>query len=148
VMAAIAVASNSGGEPANVRIVTTKIVIAASPAKVWDAVRDVYAVDTRLVPGMVTKVGRIGDVRTVTFANGFVVHERIVSVDDRARRITYSAFGGNATYHLATMKVVAERHQRSKVIWQTRFLPAELEPFIKHNMQAGAQVMKAHLEMR
>ena len=145
-MAATAAAFIPAGEPADVRIVTTEAVIAVSPAKVWDAVRDVYAVDTRLVPGMVTRVERAGNVRVVTFANGFVVKERILDIDQRARRITYSAFSGRATYHIATMQVVAEGRNRSKVIWQTRFMPAELEPFITQNMQAGTEVMKAHLE--
>lgn len=146
--AAAAIATLPGSEPADVNVVTTETAIAASPNKVWDAVRDVYAVDTRLVPGMITKVERAGDVRTVTFANGFVVKERIVAVDDRARLITYSAFGGKATYHVATMQVVGDGSNRSKVIWQTRFLPAELEPFIAQNMQVGSQVMKGHLEKR
>lgn len=145
-IAAVAMASISSDEPANVKVVTTETIIAAPPAKVWDAVRDVYAVDTRLVPGMVTKVERAGDVRTVTFTNGFVVKERIIAVDDRSRRITYSAVGGKATYHVATMQVTANGRDGSKVIWQTRFLPAELEPFISQNMQAGSTVMKAHLE--
>ena len=146
IMAAVAVAPIPNREPADVKIVTTETVIAASPAKVWRAVREVYSVDTRLMPGMVAKVERTGDVRTVTFANGFVVQERIVAVDDRARRITYSAIGAKTIYHVATMEVLAERRNRSKVIWQTRFLPAEFESFIAQNMQAGAQVMKAHLE--
>ncbi len=147
-LAAAAMVPILSGEPANVAVVTTETVVDATPEKVWDAVRDVYAVDVRLVPGMVTKVERTGNVRTITFANGFVVKERIVSVDDRTRRITYSAFGGKATYHVATMQVFPEGRSRSRVIWQTRFLPAELEQFIAQNMQAGAQVMKDHLEKR
>lgn len=147
-LAAAVMAPVPGDEPADVRVVTTETLIAAPPMQVWDAVRDVYAVDVRLVPGMVTKVERGGDVRTVTFANGFVVKERIVGIDDRARQITYSAFGGKATYHVATMLVVPEGRSRSKVIWQTRFLPTDLEPFIAQNMQAGGRIMKDHLEKR
>lgn len=147
-MAAAATTFIPSDEPANVSIVTTETVIAAPSGKVWDAVRDVYAVDTRLVPGMVTMVERTADVRTVTFANGFVVKERIMAIDDQARCIAYSAVGGNAAYHIATMQVIAQGPDHSKVIWQTRFLPAEIEPFIAPNMKLGAQIMKQHLEQQ
>lgn len=130
------------------QVVKTDTKITASPDVVWDAVRDVYNVDTRLVPGMVTKVERQGDVRKVTFANGYVVTERIISIDDHARRVTYAAFGGRATHHLATMQVFADGPARSRVVWRTEFAPAELRPFIEQNMEQGAAVMKRHLEAR
>jgi hypothetical protein len=46
--------------------------------KVWASVRDVGALSTRLAPGFVVDTRLEGDVRTVTFANGAVVRERIV----------------------------------------------------------------------
>lgn len=132
--------------PARVETVTTDTRIDVDANSVWEAVRDVYAVDTRLVPGMVTRVERDGDVRKVTFANGYVVTERITGVDDQARRVSYAAFGGKATYHLATMHVVSDGPKGSRVIWRTEFLPADLRPFIEQNMRQGAMVMKRHLE--
>lgn len=135
-----------GPAPANVEKITTDTAVAAEPSVAWDAVRDVYAVDTRLVAGMVTKVESEGDVRKVTFANGYVVTERIIKVDDAARRVTYAAFGGKATFHLATMQVIADSPKGSRIVWQTEFLPAELRPFIERNMRQGSAVMKQHLE--
>jgi len=38
-----------------------------------------------------------GDSRLVTFADGTVVRERIIDVDDRARRIAYSVVEWRAT---------------------------------------------------
>lgn len=143
---ALAASALAGPEPANVETVTTDTTISVDVATAWDAVRDVYAVDTRLVPGMVSKVTRDGDVRTVTFANGFTVKERVTGIDDSARRVTYAAFGGKATYHLASMQVVAVGPTSSRVIWRTDFLPAELRPFIEQNMRQGSEVMKRHLE--
>jgi len=63
-----------------------EILIEATPEQVWAAVRDVGAVHLRLVPGQVVDTGLEGDTRTLTFANGAVVRELIVAVDDEARR--------------------------------------------------------------
>ena len=142
----LAVSTPGGPPPTNVETVTTVTPIAVNPDVAWNAVRDVYAVDTRLVPGMVSKVEREGDVRKVTFDNGFVVTERIVKIDDAAHRITYAAFGGKATYHLATMEVVTDGAKGSRIVWRTEFLPAELRPFIEQNMLRGSAGMKQHLE--
>lgn len=131
--------------PAAAETVRTEIHINASPNTVWAAVRDVYQVDKRLVPGLVTAVQRDGDVRIVTFANGFVVKERIVTIDDAARRLAYSAFGGKAPYHMASMEVLPE-NSGSKVVWTTDFLPTELSGFITANMEQGMAVMKKTLE--
>jgi carbon monoxide dehydrogenase subunit G len=132
--------------PAGVEIFTTDTRIAADVDRVWDAVRDVYAVDTRLVPGMVTKVERQGDVRTVTFAAGYSLTERVIEIDERAHRITYAAFGGKASHHLATMQVLPDGRKKSRILWRTEFAPSELRPFIEQNMRQAAAIMKEHLE--
>lgn len=48
------------------------------------------AVHERLLPGRVTSTRIEGDVRTLTFPNGVVVHELIVAIDDEARRLSYA----------------------------------------------------------
>jgi hypothetical protein len=58
---------------------------------VWEAVRDVGAVHTRLAPGFVVDTRLEADTRVVTFANGLVARELIVDIDDDARRLV---FGG------------------------------------------------------
>ena len=58
---------------------------------VWDAIRDVGAIHKRLVPGFVVDCKLEGDSRIVTFANGMVVRELIVDVDDETRRHSWSA---------------------------------------------------------
>ena len=48
-----------------------------------------------------------GDTRTVKFANGMVVQERILDVDDKRRRVAYSAVNGpGMTYHHASMQLL------------------------------------------
>ena len=59
-----------------------EMALRADPAQVWDAVRDVGAIHTRLAPGFVTNVTLEGDARIVTFANGMSAKELIVTVDD------------------------------------------------------------------
>ena len=57
---------------------------ARTSESVWDAIRDVGALHTRLVPGFVVDTRLEPGARVVTFANGMVIKEPIVS--DRRRR--------------------------------------------------------------
>src|SRR5205823_7711841 len=66
------------------------IVIEAPAAKVWDALRDFHAVDTRLATGFVMKSVPDGDTRVLTFSNGSVLREDLVSIDDSAQRLVYA----------------------------------------------------------
>ena len=66
-----------------------------APAEtVWSALRDVGALHTRLCPGFVVDTRMDGDARIVTFGNGMTARERIINVDEAARRLAYSASGG------------------------------------------------------
>ncbi len=75
-----------------------QIVTSAKPDAVWDAIRDIGALHTRLVPGFVidTKLEPGARVRVVTFGNGMVVREPIVDIDDSERRLVWGAIGGTA----------------------------------------------------
>ena len=52
-----------------------EISTSATPEQVWDALRDVGALHTRLVPGFVTDTRMEPGARIVTFGNGKVVRE-------------------------------------------------------------------------
>jgi hypothetical protein len=60
-----------------------EILLDARPEEVWDAVRDIGALHTRLVPGFVTDTRLEEGARIVTFGNGMVVRELIVDLDDQ-----------------------------------------------------------------
>ena len=60
---------------------------------VWDALRDVGALHTRLVPGFVTDTKLEPGARIVTFGNGMVARELIVTVDESERRVVWSGVG-------------------------------------------------------
>jgi len=123
-----------------------EILIAARPEHVWAAVRDVGAVHKRLVPGLVVNAHLDGNVRAVTFANGLVLHELIVDIDDEARRFVYASVAGRATHHNASMQVFAEDGDRSRFVWITDVLPNELAPSIRETVEQGSSIIKQTLE--
>lgn len=119
----------------------------ATPADaIWSALRDVGALHTRLVPGFVTGCVLDGEAREVKFANGMQVRELIVSVDDAAMRVAWSAVGGRLSHHNASAQVFAEGEGRSRVVWIADLLPHELAPAIAAMIEQGLAAMKAHLE--
>lgn len=69
--------------------VTNEIITSARPERVWDAIRDIGALHTRLVVGFVLDTRLEPGARIVTFKNGMVVREPIVTVDDLARRLVW-----------------------------------------------------------
>jgi len=123
-----------------------EITIDAAPDAVWAAVRDVGAVHKRLVPGLVVATTLDADVRTVTFANGMIIRERIVTVDDDARRLAYAATGGRTTHHNASLQVLAEGPRRTRLVWITDLLPPEAAAPVAALVEQGAAIMKATLE--
>ena len=122
-----------------------EILIAARPDEVWDAIRDVGAIHTRLAKGFVTDTRLEGDSRLVTFANGVVVRELIVDVDDDARRLAYAVVEWRAKHHHATFQVFAQGNG-SRVVWTTDLLPNDLAELVEGLMTQGAASMKTTLE--
>lgn len=72
-----------------------QIVTIASAGEVWEALRDIGALHTRLVPGFVVETKLEPGARLVTFGNGLVIREPIISVSDEMRRVVWSAEGEN-----------------------------------------------------
>ncbi|MEP7295354.1 MAG: SRPBCC family protein [Burkholderiales bacterium] len=126
-----------------------KEVVLDSPAElVWDAVRDVGNVHTRVAPGFLTGC-RMEDAplaRVVSFANGMEARELIVDVDDAARRLVWSVVGGRLSHHNASMQIVDEGASRTRVIWIADLLPNELAPAIAGMIDQGLAAMKKTLE--
>ena len=124
------------------------IVVEAAPGVVWDAVRDVGQVHRRLVPGVLTDARLDGEARVVTFANGLVVRELIVDVDDEHRRLSYAAVGGRTSHHNASMQVLPEGAGHCRIVWITDLLPAEMAGPVAALVEQGARAMKATLEAK
>jgi carbon monoxide dehydrogenase subunit G len=113
---------------------------------VWDAIRDVGAIHKRLVPGFVVDCKLEGDSRIVTFANGMVVRELIVDVDDERCRHSWSARGGTLTHHNASIQVLSDGHDKCRVVWIADLLPNEVAEAIGEMIQRGLNTMKQTLE--
>ena len=123
-----------------------EVQIHADPATVWDALRDVGAIHRRLAPGFVTDVRLEEESRLVTFANGLVVREVIVDVDQEARRLVWAAVGGQMTHHNASAQVFPAGDGRSRLVWIADLLPHELAPSVAALMDQGLAVIKRTLE--
>ena len=119
---------------------------AAAAAAVWDAIRDVGALHTRLVPGFVQDTRLEGAVRVVTFGSGFVVREPIVTLDDGIRRLVWTAEGGLTTHYNSSIQVFDEGPGRTRIAWQSDFLPDSVAAGIDAAMTAGAETMRRTLD--
>src|SRR6516225_7548190 len=97
----------------------------ASVETVWEALRDIGALHTRLVPGFVTDTRLEPGARIVTFGNGMVVRELIVAIDDGERRVVWSAVGGSLTHHNGSAQVFSDANGLTKVVWIADLLPDE-----------------------
>ena len=125
--------------------ITREIDVNVPPALAWDRVKDVGNAH-RLFAGVLTDCTMEEGARTVTFANGMVVKELILDIDDAKRRVAYAAVGGRTTHHNASLQVFAAEGGRSRIVWTTDFLPAELAPAIGGLVEAGSAAMKKSLE--
>jgi carbon monoxide dehydrogenase subunit G len=119
--------------------------VSARPEDVWNALRDVGAIHDRLAKGFVTNTRLEGESRVVTFANGTVVRELIVDVDDKARRLAYAVVEWQTTHHNASFQVFPNG-EGSRVVWITDLLPNTLADTVSGFMEQGAIAMKRTLD--
>jgi hypothetical protein len=129
--------------------IAREVQVAAAGSIVWDAVRDVGALHTRVVPGMVTNVtmesGGDAPVRIVTFADAMVLRETIVACDDVLQRLVWTIDGAPVIHHNGVMQVFDTGNDSCRVVWTADVLPHGLaEPF-GALMAQGLVVMAAHL---
>src|SRR5205823_11906324 len=121
--------------------------IDARPEAIWDAARDIGALHTRLVPGFVVDTQVEDHARVVTFGNGLVVRELIISIDDERRRLAWTAVGGRTTHYNAVLEVLADR-SGTRVVWTIDLLPDEMAEPVAAMQENGLAAMKETLERR
>src|SRR5262245_12922747 len=114
-----------------------EIMIEAAPAKERAALSDIGALHTHTAPGFARDVTLEPESRVVTFANGAVARERIVDVDESARRAAWSATGNVLTHHNASAQVFDEGAQRTRFVWIADLLPNSMAPGITGMIEAG-----------
>ena len=118
------------------------ISIDAPADAVWDAIADFGALHTRLAPGFVTDTQLDGDARIVTFANGAVAREILVDCDAARMRLAYAIVSERLSQHSASVQVLADGAERSRVIWTVDVLPHEIAPYMDAQMELGARAMQ------
>src|SRR5215471_7570978 len=123
-----------------------EILTKARPDDVWDALRDIGALHTRLVPGFVTDTRLEPGARVVTFGNGRVARELIVTVDDEERRVVWSVVGTSMTHHNGSAQVLSDAEGLTKVVWIADLLPDEAAGPVGAMMEQGMAVMKQTLD--
>jgi carbon monoxide dehydrogenase subunit G len=125
-----------------------EIRLAAGAADVWDAVRDVGNIHQRLCPGFLTDCRMDGpDARIVTFGNGMTVKELIIDLDDKARRVSWSAVGGRLSHHNASMQIFPDG-EGCRAVWIADLLPNDLAGAIAGMIDQGLAAMKKTLERK
>jgi carbon monoxide dehydrogenase subunit G len=125
-----------------------EIQINASPDHVWDALRDVGALHTRLVPGFVVDTRMEAGARIVTFGNGMTVREEIVDVDDAARRVAWAIVGGQFQHYNGTAQVFPDGAGGSRFVWTADLLPHSMAGGVAEMIGAGIAIIKKTMETR
>ena len=120
--------------------------IAASADRVWETLRDFGALHLKTAPGFILDTVVEGDVRTVTFAGGLVLRERLIAIDDEHRRIVYSILSDTFEHHSASNAVVPLDDGRCRFVWVVDFLPDGPKERITAMMDAGIEAIKASME--
>ena len=122
-----------------------QIALNARAATVWSALRDFGAVHTRVAPGFLTTLEMDNGDRIVTFFNGLVARERLVTANDEDCRLVYAVVEGRASHYNAAVQVFPEG-DGSRLVWTIDLLPDELAPAISGMMDHAAGFMKKTLE--
>ena len=123
-----------------------EIRVKATVGQVWEVMRDIGALHTRLVPGFVVDTKLEAGARVVTFANGSVVRERIVTIDDDARRLVWSATGDLLTHHNGSAQVLEDTDGCTRIVWVADLLPDSMAGAIDQMMDHGMKAMHSALD--
>ena len=128
--------------------VRRSVMIARPAAEVWDAVGDHGQLHTRVAPGMITNttLDDDGAVRIVTFANGLVLKEDMISNDAETMRLAWSAQSDQWSHHNASLQIFAHGVGQCEAVWTADVLPHSAGALMEQFLAAGLAAMKAHME--
>jgi hypothetical protein len=124
------------------------VVIDVGAEVAWAALREVAKARELFAP-VLTDSSEADGVRTVVFANGMEIHERILDVCDDHRRVAYAAIDApGVTYHHASMQIEIAGPGRCQFVWITDVLPSEAAAAVTPLMEQGTAALKRNLEAR
>jgi hypothetical protein len=125
--------------------VRKQILIDAEPADVWDALRDWGQLHERLVPGFVVACELDGPDRIVTFFNGAVARERLVTCDDASRRLVWTIVDGPYEHHNGVAQVIDGGDGTTRFLWTADLLPdaaaGRTSEMMDHGLAAIAETL-------
>jgi carbon monoxide dehydrogenase subunit G len=125
--------------------VRTELRTSAHPDDVWAAFRDFGAVHERLAPGFVVATRLEPGARVVTFANGMIAREALITMDDARRRLVYAVTGNERlTHHSASFEVLPDG-TGARVVWTADMLPDAAADTVGPMMEAGTAAMAKRL---
>ena len=118
-----------------------EIPVANGAPAVWEKLRDFGQVHVRVAPGFLTELTMDKGDRVLTFFNGMVARERLVTLDDETYRLVYAVIDGQASHYNATVKALPDGYG-SRVVWTVDLLPDTLAPAIGGLMDEAVKVMR------
>lgn len=120
-------------------------IVNVSAEKAWAMLRNVGMPQVLfsgvLVDGVIER-----DIRTVTFANGMIVRERIIDIDETNRRVAYTVLDDLFEHHSACMEIFPAGEERCRFVWVSDFLPNERMELVKPLVEQGSRALVANLE--
>ncbi|NNG36709.1 SRPBCC family protein [Nakamurella aerolata] len=116
----------------------------ATAARMWQLVRD-FQHPERLAPGFVETSSGSDDIRRVRIVGDTQLVERLISCDDRAMRLAYTATSGQSEYHHAAMQILHTGPGSCRLVWTTDVLPGELDGHVRANMRRGLRAIAGTL---
>jgi hypothetical protein len=123
-----------------------EIMIDVGVEPAWAALRRVGEPHTLFAP-VLAGAEIDGGIRTVRFANGMVVRERILDIDEENRRVAYAVVDPQGmTFHHASMQLEIAGPGRCAFVWITDFLPADAAAALQPLIDQGADALKRNLE--
>jgi hypothetical protein len=128
--------------------VRTETLLTVGPDVAWLALRAWSEPHVRLVAGFLTDTVLDGSDRIVTLAAGTQARERLVSLDDDARRLVWSIVGGRYSHHNASAQIFAAPGGAARFVWNADLLPDELAAPTENLMRQGTAAVRMTLKGR
>lgn len=121
----------------------SEAIIDVSAPAAWARLSDLAQTHT-LFPGVLTACVLDGNIRTVTFADGTVVRERIVTVDSQAMRLAYGVLD-RFEHHASSMQIVPVNDCQCRFVWISDVLPDAAIDRVAGLMTKGTEAFKSAL---
>ena len=124
--------------------ITKTIPVGVSAEQAWAKISEVGAVDKLI--DLIATCSVEGDIRLCTLADGQEIKERIISVDDIAKRLVYTVTDGPIPldFHCSSVQVLEEATKTS-VVWTVDVKPDEVAVPLSSMMDSAAHSMSEAL---